>query len=60
MRLFVYEENEVSVSKLANECGVTPTKYINRVIEMLNQECHKEMAEDIYDKVKESNRGRKG
>lgn len=59
MRLFVYEENEIIIANLAKSCNTTPTKYLNLLIELLNQECHKEMTGRMYDKIKGSNRGRK-
>lgn len=59
MRLFVYEENEDIIADLAKKCNTTPTKYLNVLVGLLNQECHKEMTGIINDKIKESSRGRK-
>lgn len=59
MRLFVYKENEIIIAKLAKVCNTTPTKYLNVLINLLNEECHTEMTEVVNDKIKKSNRGRK-
>jgi hypothetical protein len=59
MRLFVYEECQDPITELAKDCGVTPTKYINMLVRILNTECHIQMTERLHEEIKRFDRGRK-
>lgn len=59
MRLFVYEECQDVVNDLGRKCGVTPTKYLNTLLKVLQEDCHTELTEELNERIKEFNRGSK-
>jgi pyruvate-formate lyase-activating enzyme len=53
VRLFIYEECESIVEEISLSCGTTPTKYINTLLKILHEDCHKELTGEVNDRVKE-------
>lgn len=59
MRIHIYEENIPLLDRLSNHhLETTPTKFVNDMIVMLQTDCHKELAEEIYEAIKRVRMGR--
>lgn len=58
MRLFVYEECQKPIQTLSESCDLTPTKYLNILLKILNEECHTELTEEVHDRIKKHVYGR--
>lgn len=52
MRLFIYEECEKTIERFSKEVGLTPTKYINELLKILEKECHTDLTEDLNERIK--------
>ena len=55
MRLFIYEECEGMINALAKDCNLPPTKYLNTLLKVLNDErddCQDKLTEEVHEKIK--------
>lgn len=59
MRVFIYEHNEELLNTLSERCGLSPTKYLNTLLESKELSCHTNKAEvNNNDQHKGNVRGR--